>query len=131
MLLCSIVQLEQVKPKALYCSESGFRICLRKIPSIFLRLCFDFNRFEQNLRKIEGILWDEQKVSCYNHLNCLARLTFPKGIYVYRRRIRYFTSIPKGLYALLGVFTYNPFGIRAQWQIIFYKHIFPSGMLAT
>jgi hypothetical protein len=33
----------------------SINIRLRKIPSIFLRLCFDFSRFEQNLRKIEGI----------------------------------------------------------------------------
>ena len=58
----------------------------------------------------------------------MSRLKFPKGIYVYRKINADLPLIPKGLYVIFDIFTYNPFGIKENSTEYFYKHTFPSGI---
>ena len=45
------------------------------------------------------------------------RLKFPKGMYVYRSIMEWFSQIPKGFYVIVDIFTYNPFGILEKCPI--------------
>jgi hypothetical protein len=49
-------------------------------------------------------------------------------MYVYRKYKPIYALIPKGLYVIFSIFTYNPFGIKENHIKYSYKHTFPSGI---
>jgi hypothetical protein len=49
-------------------------------------------------------------------------------MYVYRNITTHLCLIPKGLYVIFGILTYNPFGIKGNNFKYVYKHTFPSGI---
>ncbi len=58
----------------------------------------------------------------FTELSALCRILtyfiFPKGMYVYRNISTLFSLIPKGLYVIPPIFTYNPFGIKEKSAVV-------------
>ena len=77
----------------LYSNENGFRISLRKIPSIFLRLGFNFIEFEQNLRKIPSIFLRCIKTrQSDNHFHCSLEVDSSRFEPPKKAKMRFYTE---------------------------------------